>query len=67
MIIVTKILYKQKLKSKEDKDYDLTTLLLDDGTEVDTTEDIGVGDKVHAWYDEPWGKIKVVRVKNESK
>lgn len=67
MSIVTKILYKQKLKSKEDKDYVLTTLLLDDGTEVDTTEDIGVGDKVHAWYDEPWGKIKVVRVKNESK
>lgn len=67
MSIVTKILYKQKLKSKEDKDYVLTTLLLDDGTEVDTTEDIGVGDKVHASYDEPWGKIKVVRVKNESK
>ncbi len=62
MSIVTKILYKQKLKSKEDKDYVLTTLLLDDGTEVDTVEDIGVGDKVHAWFDEEWNKIKVVKV-----
>lgn len=62
MSIVTKILYKQKLQSKEGKDYVLTTLLLDDGTEVDTTEDIGVGDKVHAWFDEAWNKIKVVRV-----
>ncbi len=63
MAIVIKVLYKQKLQSTKGEDYVLTTLLLDDGTEVDTTEDIGVGDKVHAWYDEPWGKIKVVRVK----
>jgi hypothetical protein len=63
MSIVTKILYKQKLKSTKGKDYVLTTLLLDDGTEVDTTEDIRAGDKVHAWLDEKWDKIKVARVK----
>ena len=62
MSIVTQILYKQKLKSTKGEDYVLTTLLLDDGTEVDTTEDIGVGDKVHAWFDEEWQKIKVVKV-----
>ena len=62
MSIVTQILYKQKLKSTNGKDYVLTTLLLDDGTEVDTVEDIGVGDKVHAWFDEEWQKIKVVKV-----
>lgn len=63
MAIVTQILYKQKLKSTKGKDYVLTTLLLDDGTEVDTTEDIGVGDKVHAWFDDQWNKIKVVKLK----
>ena len=62
MSIVTRVLYKQKLKSTKGKDYVLTTLLLDDGTEVDTVEDIGVGDKVHAWFDEEWQKIKVVKV-----
>lgn len=62
MAIVIKVLYKQKLKSTKGEDYVLTTLLLDDGTEVDTTEDIGVGDKVHAWFDEEWQKIKVVKV-----
>lgn len=62
MSIVTKILYKQKKQSTKGKDYVLTTLLLDDGTEVDTVEDIGVGDKVHAWFDEEWQKIKVVKV-----
>lgn len=62
MSIVTRVLYKQKLKSTKGKDYVLTTLLLDDGTEVDTVEDIGVGDKVHAWFDESYDKIKVVKV-----
>ena len=62
MALVTKVLYKQKLRSTKGEDYVLTTLLLDDGTEVDTVEDIGVGDKVHAWFDEEWQKIKVVKV-----
>ena len=56
MAIVTKILYFQKKQSKEGKDYVLTTLLLDDGTEVDTIKDIGAGDTVHV----EWTKLSDV-------
>lgn len=51
MAVVTKILSTEKKKYRgSDKEYTLLTLLLDDGTEVTTTKDIKVGDKVYTWY-----------------
>lgn len=66
MSIVTRVLYKQKLKSTKGKDYVLTTLLLDDGTEVDTIKDFGVGDRVRVIWSklsDEWDRPYVVLIR----
>ena len=51
MAYVIEVLSEEKKRYKDGgKEYVLRKLLLDDGTEVTTTKDIKVGDKVYTWY-----------------
>jgi len=62
MKTVIEILSKVKRESKEGKEYTLTTVLLNDGMEVDTVQEIEVGDQVQIWYDDEWNKTKLKKV-----
>lgn len=59
---VIEILSKVKRESAEGKDYTLTTVLLNDGMEVDTVQEIEVGDQVQVWFDDKWNKAKLKKV-----
>lgn len=59
---VIDILSKVTKESKEGKEYTLTTVLLNDGMEVDTVQEIKIGDDVQIWYDEKWDKVKLKKV-----
>jgi hypothetical protein len=58
---IIKILGREKKVSKAGKDYVLTTLLIEDGTEVTTIDGFDEGDLVYLWYDEQYQRIKVKR------
>lgn len=62
MKTVIKILSKVKRESAEGKEYTLTTVLLNDGMEVDTVQEIKVGDQVQVWFDDKWNKAKLKKV-----
>lgn len=62
MKTVIEILSRVKRESAEGKEYTLTTVLLNDGMEVDTVQEIEVGDQVQVWFDDQWNKAKLRKV-----
>jgi hypothetical protein len=65
MKAVIDIIQQQEKFSVKGKKYTLTKVLLSDGMEVDTVQDIEIGDEVQVWFDDIWGKAKLKVVKRE--
>lgn len=65
MKTVIDIIQQEERVSASGKKYTLTKVLLNDGMEVDTVQDIEIGDEVQVWYDHAWDKVKLKVIREE--
>jgi len=58
---IKSIIWHQEKVSAKDQIYQLYCYQLDDGEEVESTEEFKVGEEVTTWFDDQWNKSKLRR------